>query len=61
MLSSYALKNMGLDEGRQTMCYVLHTLDKTAFKILPLLRDLNEEIQDGKLLRGFTCNTVGMD
>lgn len=49
---------MRLDQQRQALCYVLHMVDKTALKILPLLRDLNEKIHDRKLLRGFTCNTV---
>lgn len=53
MLGGYALKNMCLDLQRQTLCYVLHTPDKTAFKILPLLRDLSEKIRDRKAFEGI--------
>lgn len=55
-LSSYALKTMCLDQQRQTLlCFAYPGQNKTkkAFKIIPLLRDLNQKIHDGKLLRGF--------
>ena len=58
MLGCYVLKNMCLDLQRQTLCYVLHTPDKTAFKILPLLGDLSEKIRDGK--GGFMCNSEAL-